>query len=412
MYKSFYKKTVEERKNILEDDNRYDENLDIPLDQSIYNQMIENAISTYEVPLGVAPGFMINGRDTVVAMATEEPSVIAAASNAAKIIGQNSGFEAAVLNRKMTGHIAFANPKDPEHLIQYINENLEVLFNICHNAYPSIVKRGGGVRNITVKELYNEHTSHFIVVYVTIDTQEAMGANMINTMLEGLASYLQDTLGEEPLMSILSNLATECLVNARVLIDPQTLKNSEIIASKIQLASEFASLDPYRATTHNKGIMNGIDAVVLASGNDTRAVSAGIHAFASLSGSYQPLAKWVRLEDGMLLGELTIPLAVGSVGGSIGIHPKAQLSRKIMAYDSAQELMEIIACVGLAQNFAALYALTTDGIQKGHMALQARALALQAGATEDILSEVVETLRQRKPMNLETAKRIIQELKK
>ncbi|QIK69262.1 hydroxymethylglutaryl-CoA reductase, degradative [Erysipelothrix sp. HDW6C] len=412
MYDKFYKKTSQERRDILDADGRYNLELDTPLGQEIAEQMVENAVSTYELPLGVATNFLINQKDYVVAMATEEPSVIAAASNAAKIMRTNGGIQAHVKSRIMTGQIAFPNPKHSTEMQSYIDEHTDALANICHNAYPSIVKRGGGVRSISHRFVDGGDKTSFFIVYLSIDTQEAMGANMMNTMLETLSSYLQSKFDETPLMSILSNLATECIVSATVTIDPKTLKHSEDIGLRLKQASDLAQLDPYRAATHNKGTMNGIDAVVIATGNDWRAIEAAAHAYASRSGSYQPLATWDVNESGFIVGSIELPMPIGTVGGSIGIHPKAKLSKEVMRYESAIELMEVIASVGLSQNFAALYALTTVGIQKGHMQLQARSLALNAGAPLDKLDLIVAELTQRKPMNLETAQSIVSEYTK
>ena len=407
MYTKYYKKDIAARKAVLVQDERYDVTLDTPLPESIYDNMIENAITTYELPMGVAPGFLINGKDVVMAMVTEEPSVIAAASNAAKIFQRNGGISSHVESRFMRGQIAFANPENPHEMMHYIENNFSELQHIAHTAYPSIVKRGGGLHKIETKYVMNPDKTHFLIVYLIVDTQEAMGANMINTMLEAVKGSLAETFGTDALMGILSNLTTESVVHASVRLNPGTLKHSDLIASRIKQASDLAMVDPYRAATHNKGIMNGIDAVVLASGNDWRAIEAAVHSYASLSGTYQPLTKWAVADNGDILGSITLPMPIGSVGGSMGIHPKAQLARKIMKFENAQELMMMIASVGLAQNFAAIYALTTDGIQKGHMALHARSLALQAGAPTEYLDAIVIELTQTQPMNLEAANKIV-----
>ena len=407
MYTKFYKKDIAARKAVLAQDQRYDESLDTPLPESVYDNMIENAITTYELPMGVAPGFLINGKDVVMAMVTEEPSVIAAASNAAKIFQRNGGITSYVESRFMRGQIAFANPVNPQEMMDYVENNFSTLQDIAHTAYPSIVKRGGGLHKIETKYVMNPDKTHFLIVYLIVDTQEAMGANMMNTMLEAVKSYLAETFATEALMGILSNLTTESVVHASVRLNPDTLKHSDLIASRIKQASDLAMVDPYRAATHNKGIMNGIDAVVLASGNDWRAIEAAVHSYASLSGTYQPLTKWSIADNGDILGSITLPMPIGAVGGSMGIHPKAQLARKIMKFENAQDLMMMIASVGLAQNFAAIYALTTDGIQKGHMALHARSLALQAGALAEHLDAIVTELTQTQPMNLEAAHKIV-----
>lgn len=410
MYNKFYKKTSAERRDILEHKNRFDRSLDIPLDSGIYEHMIENALTTYELPMGCAPNFLINNHEYVVPMVTEEPSVIAAASNAAKIMKDNGGISARILSRNMTGQIAFANPVNQMAMVQYIDEHRDVLFQIAREAYPSIIQRGGGLRHIHTAYIHKPEKTPFLVVYCTIDTREAMGANMINTILEAIGRHLEAIFDEHPLMSILSNLASECLVEAKVTLDPSTLRYSEDIALRLNQASDFAEIDPYRAATHNKGIMNGIDAVVIATGNDWRAIEAAVHSYAALSGTYQPLATWKQTFDGMIEGVLKLPMPIGTVGGSIAIHPKAKLGRKILGYKDAEELMMIIASVGLAQNFAALYALTTVGIQKGHMKLQAKSLALAVGCPSEDVDRLVALLMQEPKLNQDIAKKLLQSL--
>lgn len=404
-YKGFYKRTIEERRQIL--GNEYD--FESSLHQDLYNHMIENAITTYDIPMGIAPQFLINGSTYQIPMVTEEPSVIAAASNGGKIVYENGGFQAHVLSRQMRGEIAFANPRNLPKLDAYIKENMTTLFDVANKAHPSIVKRGGGIQEIKTRMLFDPKNT-FYIIDVWMDTQEAMGANMMNTVLEALAHHLEITLEENVLMAILTNLNTECLVEATCVINPSTLKHGFESAESIVLASDFAKVDPYRAATHNKGIMNGVDALVIATGNDWRAVNAGVHAYASLSGSYQPLAVWEITEARMLKGTIRFPMGIGSVGGSIGIHPKAKLTKDILQYDNASTLMQIIACVGLAQNLAALNALTSDGIQKGHMALQAKSLALSANTPVELLDAVVSQLQKSQNMNLETAKIILSTL--
>lgn len=396
----FYKKTIKERKAILKSLNLYNHELDQRLSDEHFDQLIENYLTSYEVPLGIAPDFLINGTYYHVPMATEESSVVAGAAHAAKIIERHGGFEAIVSNRLMIGQIIFKNVKNPNELKDFIMSHQETLFQLALSAHPHIHELGGGL-----KELRVEIKSHqFVTLYVKVDTLDAMGANTVNTILEAIATYISTHLKVEVLMSILSNLATESLVTAKVRINPINLKNSDTIAEDIALANLYASIDPYRATTHNKGIMNGVTAVVLASGNDTRAIEAGAHAFAARTGTYQPLTKWYVDQDHMLVGEITIPLGIGTVGGSISTNPKVKLVHQILGIKKATDLMKVIACVGLAQNFAALYALTTDGIQKGHMRLHVRHIAMQAGASPSEMDEVINFLVTSKVVTIEQAK--------
>lgn len=397
-FKGFYKKTTQERQDILS----INKNLDFisKLNEKTAAHMVENYVTNFEVPMGVAPSFLIDNKFYNVPMVTEESSVIAAASKAAKIIKDNNGFITTIHNTLKQGEIAYYKPSNPSNLKEYIINNKELLFNLANKAYPSIVNRGGGIRDIAIRD-----TKHFIIIDVYMDTQEAMGANMLNTVLETLAQHISLNTNETHLFAILTNLTTQCLVTSTCTIDSLPISTLKNIATASLLAQE----DIYRATTHNKGIMNGIEAVTLASGNDTRAVSAAAHAYASITGSYQPLATW-KLEDNKLIGSITLPLALGSVGGAIALHPKAQLTQQILNLESAQELMSIIASVGLAQNFAALLALTTDGIQKGHMSLHASNLALSVGTPPELMDQVVKELQESKPMNQQTAKNILDNL--
>lgn len=402
-FKAFYKKSIQERKEILEANQSFNPDYDVELSPDIYSHMIENSIGTYEIPLGVAPGFLINNKFYTLPMATEEPSVIAAASNAAKIIAANGGFKAHVISRLMSGQIAFDNPL--ESMYDYVESNQDLLFEIASKAHPSIIKRGGGLKKIYSEVIEKEGFTPFLIVRVQVDTQEAMGANIINTILEGLSKHLESVFNQTPLMSILSNLSDHCLVHAEVLIDPKTLKESDLILSRIVAASHLSQVDPYRCATHNKGVMNGITALVLATGNDTRAIESSVYSYAK----GQPFTIWEE-HQGKIKGSITLPMPLGSVGGSIQVHPKAKLAHSILKLESAKELMMIAASLGLAQNFAALYALTTDGIQKGHMRLHAKTLAITAGAREDNIDQVTRLLLKEKHMNLESAKKIIDSL--
>lgn len=375
------------------------------LPEKIANNLIENQISECSIPLGVAQNFVINGKKKLIPMATEEPSVIAAASNAGKIIAKAGGFQTRVINQDMVGQVVLRNIKDFETVKKTINENQGLLFAAAEKSYPSIYQRGGGLQSINVRTFEEGYLSLDLVV----DTKDAMGANILNTMLEAVAQELRQLIPNvDILFSILSNYATESLIEARCEIPLKQLTPE--VAELIAAASEYSKLDPYRAATHNKGIMNGIDAVVLATGNDTRAVAAACHAYAARNGRYEGLTDWSIKED-KLIGKLALPMKVGIVGGATKVLPKAQLSLKLLEVSSAAELGEMIVAVGLAQNLAAVRALVTDGIQKGHMAMQSRSLAITAGATENEIPQVSRLLRRSEQMNLATAEIIIKQLR-
>ena len=430
-FKSYYKKSRQDRIDVLVDQEH------ITSDQAeflkngqglpteIANNMIENALSTYGLPYGLALNFLINDQEVHIPMVTEEPSVIAAASNGGKIIQQAGGFKSQVNQRLMTGQIAFTGLEDDAQALRfegYVTEFVDDLLAVANAAYPSIVGRGGGARSIRSRYYpATDSSAAFFIVYLTIDTQEAMGANMMNTMLEALKAHI---LGQvdfianiDGLMAILSNYAVEATATATCEITAHLLDKGPIsgveVASKIALASQLAQVDVYRATTHNKGIMNGVDAFVLATGNDWRAIEAGVHAYAARDGQYRGLAKWTYDSDREILsGELTLPLALGAVGGSIGIHPTVQVTKSILGQSDAKHLMEIAVSLGLAQNFAAVRALVTEGIQAGHMQLQAKSLAIQAGADGDQeINAVVTALENADHKNLAAAKEILEKLR-
>ena len=418
----FYQKSLEERKETLlnhpslsnEAKERLKNGLSLP--ESVAGQMVENQIEIYGLPYGIVPEIIVNGKSYIVPMVTEEPSVIAAASYASKLINLVGGTTTIQEKREMIGEIAIVkSPLTLEAVKAKLDEQKESLFTIANNAHPSIVKRGGGIQDIWVEEKSTDK-EQFYIFYVSVDTKEAMGANMLNTILESLVSPLEAMTEGESIMAILSNLATNSVVTAKCVLSPRildtkTTKGEEVV-DRIVLASEFSKADPYRATTHNKGIMNGIDSVVIATGNDWRAIEAGAHAYASLSGQYQPLTNWTKDETGNLVGTITLPLPVGTVGGSISIHPGAQFAHELLGHPSAVEIAGIIASIGLAQNLAAVRALVTDGIQKGHMRLQAKSLGLAVGATQDELPHLMNLLSQAPHLNQETAKALLEELRK
>ena len=381
---------------------------------TVADQLSENVVGTFSLPYSLVPEVLVNGQEYTVPYVTEEPSVVAAASYASKIIKRAGGFTAQVHERQMIGQVALYQVADPEQALEKIASKKAELLELANQAYPSIVKRGGGARDLHVEQLKSE--TDFLVVYLHVDTQEAMGANMLNTMLEALKPILEELSQGQSLMGILSNYATDSLVTASCRIAFRYLSRQKDqgreIAEKIALASQFAQADPYRATTHNKGIFNGIDAILIATGNDWRAIEAGAHAFASRDGHYQGLSSWrLDLETEELVGEMTLPMPVATKGGSIGLNPRVALSHELLGNPSAKELAQLIVSIGLAQNFAALKALVSTGIQQGHMKLQAKSLALLAGASESEVAPLVERLIADKTFNLETAQRYLENLK-
>ena len=381
---------------------------------AVADQLSENVVGTFSLPYSIIPELLVNGQDYTVPYVTEEPSVVAAASYASKIIKRAGGFTAQVHERQMIGQVALYQVANPEQAQEKIASKKAELLELANQAYPSIVKRGGGARDLHVEQIKGE--KDFLVVYLHVDTQEAMGANMLNTMLEALKPVLEELSQGQSLMGILSNYATDSLVTASCRIAFRYLSRQKDqgreIADKIALASQFAQADPYRATTHNKGIFNGIDAILIATGNDWRAIEAGAHAFASRDGHYQGLSQWtLDLEREELVGEMTLPMPVATKGGSIGLNPRVALSHELLGNPSAKELAQIIVSIGLAQNFAALKALVSTGIQQGHMKLQAKSLALLAGASESEVAPLVERLIADKTFNLETAQRYLENLR-
>lgn len=419
-WNGFSKKSYHERLELLKaqallsPENQMSLEQDEQVSLAVADQLSENVVGTFSLPYSIIPELVVNGQDYTVPYVTEEPSVVAAASYASKIIKRAGGFTAQVHERQMIGQVAIYQVADPELSQEKIANKKAELLELANQAYPSIVKRGGGARDLHVEQIKGE--TDFLVVYLHVDTQEAMGANMLNTMLEALKPVLEELSQGQSLMGILSNYATDSLVTASCRIafrylNPQKDQGREI-AEKIALASQFAQADPYRASTHNKGIFNGIDAILIATGNDWRAIEAGTHAFASRDGRYQGLSQWtLDMEREELIGEMTLPMPVATKGGSIGLNPRVALSHELLGNPSAKELAQIIVSIGLAQNFAALKALVSTGIQQGHMKLQAKSLALLAGASESEVAPLVERLIADKTFNLETAQRYLENLR-
>ncbi|MEQ7258414.1 hydroxymethylglutaryl-CoA reductase, degradative [Lactococcus garvieae] len=409
MKKKFYQMSPAERLDFLDLKSETRQILEeTVLDVALADNLIENQISEFELPMGLAQNFVINGKKYLVPMVTEEPSVIAAASNGAKIAGN---FQTVLSERLMRGQIVFYDVEQADHLMQTIEENQAGIFHAAKEAYPSIFKRGGGLRQVSSRAFEAEG---FVSVDFKVDVKDAMGANIVNAILEGVANLFRTWFPEQKILfSILSNYATESLVKVNCEIPVERLSkenNGQEVAEKIQAASRFSKVDPYRAATHNKGIMNGINAVVLATGNDTRAVASGIHAYASKEGSYQGLAEWY-VKDGLLFGSLELPLPVATVGGAVKVLPKAQAALELLEITEAKELAQVMAAVGLAQNLAALRALVSEGIQQGHMSLQVRALAMTVGAKDEEITILSEKLRQEKVMNQERAEKLLREIR-
>ncbi|EEO7553837.1 hydroxymethylglutaryl-CoA reductase, degradative [Listeria monocytogenes] len=420
-FDKFYKKTVEERRAILAEyaDLNEEEQAFLASTGALSfdkaNHMIENTIGIYSLPLGLGMNMLLNDKRYVVPMAMEEPSVVAAQSAGAKLIAQNGGITGSATKRKMIGQIELISVSDIQAAKENIIANEEQLIAIANQAHPSLQKRGGGAVKIQVRTAQTANDETLFIVHLLVDTQEAMGANMVNTMVETLAPELEMLTNGTANMRILSNLVDEATATAVCRINPESLatktQSGEWVRDRIIAAYEFADADIYRAATHNKGIMNGIDAVIMAFGNDWRAVEAASHAYAARTGSYKPMSKWSKDADGYLVGELTLPMPVAFVGGSIAIHPIASLSKKIARVESAKELAMLVCAVGLTQNLAALKALVTEGIQRGHMSLQAKSLAMTAGAEADEIEIVATFLQESKQLNVVAAKEFIAKLR-
>ncbi|MFO7168328.1 MAG: hydroxymethylglutaryl-CoA reductase, degradative [Chloroflexota bacterium] len=348
------------------------------------DKMIENVIGTFNLPLGVATNFKINGRDVLIPMVVEEPSIVAGASYAAKLVRAGGGFEASSTPPLMIGQVQLVGVADHARAAADILARRDEIIALANRQSTSLVALGGGAQDVEVHSFATSPMGPMLVVHLIIDCRDAMGANAINSMAEAVAPALEQISGGRAYLRILSNLSDRRRARARAVVPPAALERDGIrgeeVVEGILWAYAFAAVDPYRATTHNKGILNGIDPVLIATGNDWRAVEAGAHAYAARSGRYTSLSHWERDEQGNLVGTLEMPLAVGVVGGATKVHPAAQAALKLLGVQHAHELAEICVCVGLASNLAAMRALATEGIQRGHMGLHARQLALAAGA--------------------------------
>lgn len=409
-YSGFFKLSPEERlREVTEFCNLTSEEQEILkdpncLDMDKADHMIENVIGRFALPLGVGLNFKINGKDYLIPMVSEEPSVVAAASNAAKIIRESGGFTTNNTGSVMIAQIQITDVADPHFAKIVIEENKEKIKTLCNEKDPILVKFGGGMEELEVR-IIESIIGKMVIVHLKVNTLDAMGANAVNTMAEAVSPLLEELTGGRAFLRILSNLAIHRLARARVKIKKETI--GEDIVDKIITAYAFAEADPFRAVTHNKGIMNGIIPVVLATGNDTRAIESGAHAYASITGRYTSLTTWEKDKNGDLVGTIELPMAVGLVGGATKIHPTARVAVKMLGVKSAAELGEIIASVGLANNFAAIKALATEGIQRGHMSLHARNLATVAGAKGEALESIVAQMIKEKNVRLEYAQELL-----
>ena len=379
------------------------------LDIETADRMIENVLSTFEIPLGIAVNFRINGRDYLVPMATEESSVVAAASNAAKMARIKGGFTTDISDPLMIGQIQLLNLKDVAGAAQKILDHKKELLRLANEQDKILVDLGGGAKDLEVRIL-DSPMGKMIVTHIVVDVRDAMGANAVNTMCETLAPILEELTGGKVRLKILSNLADKRIVKARAVFDKEKMGGGHVVDAFLE-SYTLASIDPYRASTHNKGIMNGIDSLIIATGNDFRAIEAGAHAYAARNGQYTSLTRYSKDKNGNLVGEIEIPMAVGIVGGAANIHPKARLCRKILGIKTAAELAEVAASLGLAQNFAAVYALSTVGIQKGHMSLHAKNIAVMAGAQGDEIDKVADQLVKEGKVKLDRAKEILEKIR-
>lgn len=375
-------------------------------------RLTENTIGVYAFPFGVGLNFVVNGDELLVPMVTEEPSVIAAASNAARLARHGGGFRAEADASCMIAQVQLVDVPKPDQAPNALAENREYLLSRIDELAPGMKRRGGGARDVDARVLKAPLGETFVVVHLHVDVGDAMGANALNTLAEALAPELARICGGRPHFRILSNLPDRRLARAEVFYPADALaiegRSGEQVARDIELGSLFAEADPYRASTHNKGIMNGMDAVALATGNDWRALEAGAHAYAARDGRYTALSTW-RVVEGGLRGQMELPVAVGTVGATVDGNPRARLALRLLGTTNAGELAGIMAAVGLAQNFGALRALATEGIQKGHMARHARAVAAGAGVPPENVDEVAESLIASGDIKVESARRIVAE---
>jgi hydroxymethylglutaryl-CoA reductase len=420
---NFYKASIQERLDILRERgvlNKSDyytflnNNNVLTADEA--DKMIENVLGVFSMPMGLGLNFLINDKSYLIPMVVEEPSIIAAVSSAAKIVRNGGGFTSNSEEPMIIGQIQIVNVDHASKVQHAILQNKDEILNLANSLHPKMVARGGGARDLEVIiHSASSHTGDMIVVHLVVDTRDAMGANIVNSMCEGIASLIEKISDGKVFLRILSNLTDRAMVRSSCKIPTKFLDgkgySGEEVRDGVIIANEFAQIDTYRAATHNKGIMNGIDAVAIATGNDWRAIEASVHAYAARGHSYTCLTRWEKNDSGDLIGTLEIPLKVGTVGGPLESNPSVAIAHRILKISSARELAEVMCSVGLAQNFAALRALVTEGIQQGHMTLHARSVAVAAGAHPEIFDDVVELLVQNGDIKIWRAKEIIERLK-
>lgn len=392
----FYKKPVEERIRLVSEfADLSDEDVSLlrsggGLSLDIADRMIENVLGLMAYPFAVAVNFRINGRDYIVPMVLEEPSVVAAASNMARLMREGDGIKASCTDPVMIGQIQVVDIPNMEEAMEAVRGEKDQILELANEQDPILVKLGGGAKDLELRRLETEK-GEMLILHLLIDCRDAMGANAVNTMCEAVAPLVEKLTGGRVLLRIISNLADRRIARAEAVVRKDLIGGEEVVDDIVK-AWAFADADPYRAATHNKGIMNGIIAVALATAQDHRAIEAGAHAYAARTGRYRALSRWWKNENGDLVGELELPLAVGVVGGATRTHPMARLALKILGVSTARELAEVMVSVGLAQNLGALRALVQEGIQYGHMRLHARNLVIMAGAEGDLIDRAVEKL--------------------
>ena len=414
--RGFYKLTMGERRQLLKKvTSLSDDEIKIlantgGLPAETADHMIENVVGGYTYPLGVATNFTINGKDYLVPMALEEPSVVAAASNAAKMARVKGGFKVTNTGPVMIGQIQVVNVPKPEGAKAKLLERKVDLLKKANDQDPMLVSLGGGAKDLNVKVL-SSLKGPMVIAELIVNTGDAMGANAVNTMAEAVAPMVEEITGGRALLRIISNLADRRLVRATAVFDRETIGGGDVVDG-IVYAYAFADADPYRCATHNKGIMNGVVAVGIACGQDIRALEAGAHSYASRNGRYKPLTTWEKNRDGDLVGTLEMPMAVGLVGGAARTHPAARANIRMLGVKTAIELAEVMGAVGLAQNFAALRALASEGIQKGHMKLHAHNVASSAGATGELIDIIAARLIEERKIRFDRAKELVAELSK
>jgi len=412
----FYKLTPEERIQYVKDfADLTDQEIEIlqstgALEMELADRMIENVVGTFPIPLGIAMNFLINKKEYMIPMATEEPSVVAAATYAAKMAREKGGFFTSSTDPIMIGQIQTVDIKDPFAAKMKILSAKKEILKKANDQDPMLISVGGGAKDLHVKVI-DAKTGPMVIAELHVDCRDAMGANAVNTMAEAVAPIIERITGGRVYLRIISNLAVKRLARALAVIAKEAVGGKEVVDGIVE-AYSFAAVDPYRAATHNKGILNGIIGIVIATGNDHRAIEAGAHAYASRNGHYGTLSYWEKNSDGDLVGSIELPMAVGLIGGATKVHPTAKVALKILGVKTANELGEVMAAVGLAQNLGALRALAHEGIQRGHMSLHARNVAITAGASGHLIDMIVDRMVQERKVRMDRAKELLEEYKK